>query len=100
MDEPVGHLDPKHADRIMQLGRSLADQGLAVVMVLHELNLAAAWADDAWLLHQGRLAAAGPWPDVIHPDTLSPVYDVPLHTVAHHPTGRPILTTRPAHCPV
>ena len=63
LDEPTAHLDLNYQIEILELVTSLArDQGLAVVMSLHDINQAAIWADRIALLAQGRLLASGaPW---------------------------------------
>lgn len=75
-DEPVSAMDPKHALRAMARLRELAKQGLAVVVVLHDVNLALRFADDAWLLQAGRLFAQGPASSVLAPDNLRQAYGI------------------------
>lgn len=88
LDEPTSALDLAHIHRTMTHLRRLAAAGLAVVTVLHDLNLAARYADQIWLLHQGRLAAAGPWHQVLTPQLLEPIYHVKLHPVGQTPDTR------------
>lgn len=90
LDEPGSHLDLQHRHAMMQRLRTLAANGLAVLVVLHELDLAVRYADQAWLMDQGRFAAAGPWDQVLTPETLSPVYGLRLEQIEHG-GGRPIL---------
>ena len=60
LDEPTASLDLAHQHALMRLARDLAHgQGLAVVAVAHDLNLAARYADEVVLLADGRIAAAG-----------------------------------------
>lgn len=59
LDEPNAYLDIAHQLRFMELCRSLCDEGKAVVMVLHDLNLALPYAHQAAVLSQGRLLASG-----------------------------------------
>ncbi len=94
LDEPASHLDLRHAHALMHRLRGLADGGLAVLVVVHDLNLALRYADDAWLLDAGRLVAAGPWDRVLTPEVLQPVYGVALRRVepeAGGPDARPAL---------
>ena len=101
-DEPVTGLDPKHAESLMAELRELAREdrpggGRAVLVVLHDLNLAARWADDVWLLNGGRRVAAGPADRVLTPDRLSEVYGLPL--IRSRAAGVPVWTptaARPA----
>ena len=59
LDEPNTHLDIAHQLQLMELCRRLADQGKAVVLVLHDLDLAFRYADRIALFHQGQLLIAG-----------------------------------------
>lgn len=76
-DEPVSAMDPRHAIETLGALRTLAGAGGVVVVVLHDLALAARFADRALLLrHDGTAAAAGPAADVLSPETLAPVYGI------------------------
>ena len=91
LDEPGSHLDLHHRHATMRQLRSLAHvRGLAVLVVLHDLDLAGRYADDAWLLDAGRLVAAGSWDAVLTPRVLEPVYGLGLERIE---TGgdRPII---------
>lgn len=94
LDEPGSHLDLHHRHATMQRLRALAERGLAVLVVLHDLDLAARYADDAWLMDEGRLVAAGRWDEVLTPETLEPVYRLGLKQID---TGgdRPLLAVVP-----
>ncbi|MFK7789007.1 MAG: ABC transporter ATP-binding protein [Phycisphaeraceae bacterium] len=81
LDEPGSNLDLKHRHEMMQRLRQLAQDGLAVLVVLHELDLAVRYADEAWLMDAGRLVAAGPWDTVLTPTILNPVYDLELEQI-------------------
>lgn len=60
MDEPVNHLDLRYQYAVLDLVRSLVtDHGKTLIMVLHDLNLALAYADDVVLLKEGRVLAQG-----------------------------------------
>ena len=90
LDEPVSAMDLRHVHQTMVWLGQLRDRGLAIVVVLHDLNLATRYADDVWLLHEGRLAAAGAWQAVLTSTILEPVYGVKLSTVAHKGDERPV----------
>jgi len=78
-DEPTSAMDPKHAIAAMSVFRKLAENGFAVAMVLHDLNLADHYADDAGVLDAtGRLVASGPVRTTLEPAVLSRVFDVPF----------------------
>jgi iron complex transport system ATP-binding protein len=81
LDEPTASLDLAHQHMIAAALRGLADTGLGVMIVLHDLNLALAYADRAVLLADGRVVAVGPPHDILTPTTLSSVYGVPFARV-------------------
>ena len=60
LDEPTSSLDLSHQSLVLGEARAQADEGRAVAVVLHDLNLAAAWADEIVLLSSGGIAARGP----------------------------------------
>lgn len=93
MDEPTAGLDLTHAQAVMTQATRWARAGRVVVVTLHDLNAAAQHADDVWLLAAGRLAAAGPWDQVLTPDVLEPVYGVRVETVHQDGSGRPTFRT-------
>jgi ABC-type hemin transport system, ATPase component len=95
LDEPTAALDLRHQHAALRLARALAASGGAAVIVLHDLNLAAGYADRIGILHEGRLVAIGaPW-DVLRPELLSAVYGIPIVVHPHPHTGAPLLLTLP-----
>ncbi|MEW6085766.1 MAG: heme ABC transporter ATP-binding protein [Chloroflexota bacterium] len=93
MDEPTAHLDLKYQLNILSLASSLAHKdGFAVLIVLHDLNLAAQYADRVALLAEGRLQAIGTPEQTITSKLLVPAYDVPLHVLPHPIHGRPFVS--------
>lgn len=81
LDEPTSAMDLAHTHQVLRLLRELAGKGLAIVIVLHDLNLAARYSDEVWLLHEGTLKASGSWEEVLRPEVLSPVYGVELEVL-------------------
>lgn len=75
-DEPVAALDVGHQLQIMEYLREFAVDQRAVVVVLHDLSLAARYCDQIYLLHEGRLQAQGTPADVLTEDMLRDVYGV------------------------
>ncbi|AHG62285.1 ABC transporter ATP-binding protein [Advenella mimigardefordensis] len=69
LDEPVSALDLAHQWQVMNVARRLANEGRIVIVVLHDLALAAQWADRIAILHQRRIHAFG-HPNTIITDTL------------------------------
>jgi len=92
LDEPTAHLDLRHQSLILNLVRELAqDQQLAVLMVLHDLNLAALYSDRVALLVEGSLCALGTPAEVITPSRLMEAYEVPLQVISHPTNGTPFI---------
>ena len=87
LDEPTAALDLGHQETTLARARAEADRGAAVVVVLHDLSLAAAWADRVVLLHRGLVAAEGTPGAVLTADRLSHVYDHPVEVLPHPVTG-------------
>jgi len=77
MDEPTNHLDIHYQHDILQLVRSL---DVTVVVVLHDLNLAARYCDRVLVLHEGRRRAFGPPDEALRPSILGSVYGVTIDT--------------------
>ena len=75
-DEPVAALDPYHQLRVMELLRDYADSGAALVVVLHDLTLAARFCDELLLLREGALVARGPADEVLSAAHLAEAYRV------------------------
>jgi iron complex transport system ATP-binding protein len=94
LDEPTASLDLQHQELVMGVARRRATQGVAVVVVAHDLQLAAAWADRVVMLERGRVAADGPPQEVLTEALLSRVYRTPVEVVAHPTTGAPIILPR------
>ncbi|KRF02231.1 hypothetical protein ASG87_11025 [Frateuria sp. Soil773] len=82
LDEPEASLDIAHQHHVLRHARVLAQQGYGVIAVLHDLNLAARYADEVALLERGRLLHHGPPADALKPRVLSEVYGLPLRRVA------------------
>ena len=75
MDEPVASLDPLHQHSLLRVLQSLArEQGFGVLVVAHDINLAARWCDTLVFLKDGRIEAEGPPERVLEPDVLQRVY--------------------------
>ncbi|WP_068273491.1 heme ABC transporter ATP-binding protein [Aldersonia kunmingensis] len=94
LDEPTAALDLGHQETVMQIARARAADGAAVVVVLHDLGLAAAYADRVAVLEGGRVAADGPPRDVCTTELLSRVYAHPVEVIAHPVTGALLVLPR------
>jgi iron complex transport system ATP-binding protein len=88
LDEPTAALDVRHEMELFELVRTLVNEGLAGLVVTHELNLAARFADRILLLSGGRVAAEGPPMEVFRAEILARVFQWPV-TVTTLPEGAP-----------
>jgi iron complex transport system ATP-binding protein len=79
VDEPTNSLDPEHQVRVFALVRRLADEGRAVLVVTHDLNLASQFATRVALLCDGRVVNEGPPAEILRREILEPVYGEHLH---------------------
>ncbi|MGW5638339.1 heme ABC transporter ATP-binding protein [Streptomyces sp. NPDC003832] len=94
LDEPTAALDLKHQELVLRLCRERADAGDAVVVVLHDLGLAAAYAHRVAVLRAGRIAADGPPAEVFTEELLSEVYDQPVEVLPHPRTAATLVVPR------
>ncbi|MDU0291535.1 ABC transporter ATP-binding protein [Saccharothrix longispora] len=102
LDEPTNHLDLRYQVEVLDVVRDLADDhGVAVGVVLHDLDHAAIIADEVVLLSEGRVVAAGGVRDVLTTDHLSRAYGVAVHVAEDPVTGavhcRPLGRHAPRH---
>ncbi|MET9665024.1 ABC transporter ATP-binding protein [Streptomyces sp. NPDC006475] len=88
LDEPTNHLDVRHQVELLSL---LRGSGLTVLIVLHDLNLAAAACDHIGVLSDGRLVTAGSPARVLTPELVDEVFGVEVSVVPHPLTGAPQL---------
>jgi iron complex transport system ATP-binding protein len=91
LDEPTAALDVRHQEQVLDLASDLARAGGTVVVVMHDLGLAAAYADRVVILAGGRVRADGSPSDVLTGDLLSEVYEHPIEVFPHPRTGELIV---------
>ncbi len=92
LDEPTTYLDLQHQSSLLNLIRKLCqEKTLAVLIVLHDLNLASVYADRVALLVDGKLQAMGRPEQVLTSETLTAVYHVPVHVIPHPDYGTPLV---------
>ncbi|MTH70440.1 ATP-binding cassette domain-containing protein [Agromyces bracchium] len=96
LDEPTNHLDIRAQLATLGLLRRLADDGLSVLAALHDLSLAASYADHVVVLANGVVVAAGDPADVLTPPLIRAVWGVEASVLRHPSTGRPLLAFAPA----
>jgi iron complex transport system ATP-binding protein len=96
LDEPTAALDVEQQYRFVQLATDLArERGMGVFAVLHDLNLAARFADDFIFLKEGEVVAAGPQASVLTKTTIRTTFDVDCLIQDHPCADCPLITTLP-----
>ncbi len=91
LDEPTSGLDADAQAQILTLLRALATEGVAVLVVLHDLTFAAAYCDRLALLRNGRLVASGAPSEVVTAEHVRDVYGPHVRVIAHPETGAPLV---------
>lgn len=96
LDEPTAALDLRHQEEVMAICRRLAREGRAVVVVLHDLSLASAWADRIAIIDFGQVAAVGSPAEVLTVERIRQVYGVEVMLI-DDALGRPVVVpSRPS----
>ena len=94
LDEPTAMLDPLHQHTILQAVQALAAQGVAVLAVLHDFNLAARYCDRLLLLGGGRAQAVGTPDEVLQVAPLKAVFGLEVLVQRHPERGHPLIIAR------
>ena len=97
LDEPTTFLDLAHEMSLFELVHSLAQSGMAVLLVSHQLNLVARFASSIVLLHRGHVAALGTPADVMQASLLEKGYEWPLVITRDPAVGSPALVPLRKH---
>jgi len=96
LDEPTAALDPSHQLSIMKLmQRFREEKNTTVVMVSHDLNLAALFASRILLVKEGKVVKSGSPTEILVPENLQEVYGCPMHVDSHPITGTPRISLIP-----
>ncbi len=91
LDEPTGALDPAHQHHILRLLRDMARESVGVLMILHDLNLAARYADEIVLMRGGAVSACGSPDEVLTPALIAATFDVEAVIVPNPSGSRPLI---------
>ena len=92
LDEPTAALDLRHQEDVLRIARELASEGRTVVVVLHDLSLAGAYADRVALMENGRIRAHGTPVEVLTEQLVAEVYAVDVEVLVRD--GRPLVIPR------
>lgn len=95
LDEPYVHLDVSNQIEILGLIKNLTKDGLAVISVFHDLNLASIYCDWLILLHNGKIKATGTPDEILTPDNIKKVYNVDAIVKKNPATNSVYLTMLP-----
>ncbi|MFH1556679.1 MAG: ATP-binding cassette domain-containing protein [Pseudomonadota bacterium] len=91
LDEPISALDIAHQIEVLSLVQRLShSKGLGVVLVLHDVNMAARYCDEIIALHTGKLIARGSPAAIMTPDELQRIYGIAMEVISHPATGKPV----------
>lgn len=82
LDEPIANLDINHQMKVMRLLQQLANEGLVVIITIHDINMAARFCNKALMLKQGQVFASG-LQSVYTPENIENLYDIQVE-VLHH----------------
>lgn len=95
LDEPTANLDIEHQQSTLAVARALSREGIGVLAVLHDLNLAAQYCDGVSVVHDGTIALEGTPSEVFTPADIERCFRVRA-TVLEHPSGAcPLVVTGP-----
>jgi iron complex transport system ATP-binding protein len=94
LDEPTASLDQKYQHQILSTAKRLAGEKVGVVAVLHDLNLAARYADRVVVLHRGRVRCAGRPQETFTESLVREVFGIEVYIDAHREYCCPILVAR------
>ena len=91
LDEPLAALDIAHQVEVMELVQKLAHElNLGIIIVIHDINLAARYCDHLVALHGGKLLAEGDVFEIVNSPKLKEIYGIELNVITHPETKRPV----------
>jgi iron complex transport system ATP-binding protein len=93
LDEPTSSFDLAHQQLTLDIVRTLANKGVGILLVMHDLNLAARCADHVCLMQCGRMVTSGAPIKVLTPDTIAQVFRVDARIGVHPVSGTPLVIT-------
>lgn len=93
LDEPTSSFDLAHQHLTLEVVRNLARKGVGILMVVHDLNLAARCSDQMFLMQYGKIAVSGTPQQVLQRDIIARVFQVEANIGIHPRTGTPLVIT-------
>ncbi|KAA3515564.1 MULTISPECIES: ATP-binding cassette domain-containing protein [Agrobacterium] len=95
LDEPISALDVRHQLDVLALTADLCrKKGISIIMVLHDINMAARFCDEIIALHSGQLVAHGAPADIMSSEELQRIYDVPMDIIRQPSNGNLVAMAR------
>ncbi|MFT4065555.1 ATP-binding cassette domain-containing protein [Paraburkholderia sp.] len=95
LDEPISALDVAHQVEVLSLVRRLShERGLGIVVVLHDVNMAASYCDGIVAMHGGEMVAQGTPAEIMTAERLQSIYGIRMGVIAHPDTGTPMSFVR------
>ncbi len=93
LDEPLSNLDVSHQHEMMHIVRQLAEANVAVFFILHDLNLAAQYADRVYILREGEIFSEGVPAEVFTEEIISEAFDYPVNVIPHPKIECPLIVS-------
>lgn len=97
LDEPTSDLDLLHQHSLLGISRDLLERNMGVLAILHDLNLAAQYADYLIFMKEGRILEHGPTELVFTKDNIETTFDHPVELIKEPRTGRTVVISIPKH---
>ncbi|WP_051207617.1 heme ABC transporter ATP-binding protein [Saccharospirillum impatiens] len=94
LDECTASLDPSHQHQVFQRVQALTDQGIGVLAIVHDIHLAAQYADRVLILKDGALLDSGPVKDCLTPEAMVEAFSLHTHRLNHPEADWPLLVAR------
>jgi iron complex transport system ATP-binding protein len=91
LDEPVSSLDIHYQHQFLQTARSLLNENIVIIAVLHDLNLSLQYADRMLFMKGGRIVAAGDVPDIVKPELIEAVFGIRSYLLDNPAGSRPVV---------
>jgi iron complex transport system ATP-binding protein len=91
LDEPVSSLDIHYQHQFLQIARSLVEENIILIAVLHDINLAMLYADRMIFMKEGRIVAEGPSPEIVTPSLIREVFNIPVHLLQNPHGPAPVM---------
>lgn len=95
LDEPVASMDLAHQHETLRIASQFARQNVGVLVILHDINLAAMYADNLAIFEQGEIVSQGPPSEVLDADLIRKVFGIDALFQKHPTLGCPLMVSMP-----